>query len=328
MHRSFLLVIAIALTAPLVAQRYTPGRTPWGDPDLQGDYTNSNEYATPLERPERFAGKRLQDFTPDELEIIRAGAEQEAIAGLAPGPRGPDGWWLENLDLKKRRQPWLVVDPPDGRVPPLSANGRRRAQAAGRVKSSFLGGPFDGPQDFGLLERCISRGVPGSMIPVMYGNNYQIFQTPGYVVITYEIIHEARVIPLAPSTRSGSPRAESRGDGRPNLGAAIRAYMGYARGRFEGNTLVVETTNFNAATAYRGADPRTLRIVERFTKVSPNAIDWTATIEDPETWERPWTIAMPLTHDPQPVMAFECHEHNYGLVNILKAARAADARQP
>ena len=102
--------------------------------------------------------------------------------------------------------------------------------------------------------------------------------------------------------------------------------MGDARGRWEGSTLVVETTNFNAASAYRGADPRTLRVVERFTKVSPGAIDWTATIEDPETWERPWTIAMPLTHDPRPVMPFECHEGNYGLVNILKAARAADAR--
>jgi hypothetical protein len=149
------------------------------------------------------------------------------------------------------------------------------------------------------------------MIPVMYGNNYQIFQTPGFVVITYEIIHEARVIPL---------------DGRPHVGAGVRSYMGDARGHWDGNTLVVETTNFNALAAYRGADPRTLRVTERFTKVSPGALDWTATIEDPETWERPWTIAMPLTHDPRPVMPFECHEGNYGLVNILKAARAADAR--
>src|SRR6185436_14502280 len=134
MKRLFLFVVAIALTAPAVAQKYTPGRTPWGDPDLQGDYTNSNEYATPLERPERFAGKRLQDLTAVELEAIRAGAEQEAIDGLAPGPRGPDHWWLANLDLKKRRQPWLVVDPSDGRIPPLTANGRRRAQSAGRPK--------------------------------------------------------------------------------------------------------------------------------------------------------------------------------------------------
>jgi len=306
-----LLAVAVALTAPALAQKYTPGRMPWGDPDLQGDYTNSNEYATPLERPARFAGKRIEDLTAEEVAAFRRDAEKEAIEGLAPGPRGPDEWWLQILDLKKRRQPWLIVDPPDGHVPPLTANGRRRAQAAGRAKSSFLGGPFNGPEDLGLLERCISRGVPGSMIPVMYGNNYQIFQTPGFVVITYEIIHESRVIPV---------------DGRPHVRAGVRSYMGDARGHWEGSTLVVESTNFNALGAYRGADPRTLRIVERFTKVSPDAIDWTATIEDPETWERPWTIAMPLTHDPRPVMPFECHEGNYGLVNILKAARAADAR--
>jgi hypothetical protein len=306
-----LIALACAAGIDLGAQRYTPGRTPWGDPDLQGDYTNSNEYATPLERPERFAGKRIEDLTAEEVAAFRRDAEKDAIEGLAPGPRGPDYWWLQILDLNKRRQPWLIVDPPDGRVPALTANGRRRAQAAGRPKSSFLGGPFNGPEDLNPLERCISRGVPASMIPVMYGNNYQIFQTPGYVVITYEIIHETRVIPL---------------DGRPHVGAGVRSHMGDARGRWDGSTLVVETTNFTALSAYRGADPQTLRIVERFTKVSSDAIDWTATITDPATWERPWTIAMPLTHDPNPVMPFECHEGNYGLVNILKGARAADAR--
>ena len=196
MRRFFFSSLAVSRSPRRPARSsYTPGRTPWGDPDLQGDYTNSNEYATPLERPDRFAGKRLEDFTPAELAAIRRDAEKEAIDGLAPGPRGPDYWWLENLDLKQRRQPWLVVDPPDGKIPPLTADGRQRAQAAGRPKSSFLGGPFNGPEDLGLLERCISRGVPGSMVPVMYGNNYQIRQAPGFVVITYEIIHEARVIP-------------------------------------------------------------------------------------------------------------------------------------
>ena len=188
-----------------------------------------------------FAGKRLEDFSQDELAAIRAGAEQEAIDGLAPGPRGPDDWWLQNLDLKKRRQPWLIVDPPDGRVPPLTANGRRRAQAAGRVKSSFLGGPFNSPADFGLLERCISRGVPGSMIPVMYGNNYQIFQTPGYVVITYEIIHEARVIPL---------------DGRPHVGASHPLVHGRRARPLGGRHAGGRNHQLHAPRAYRNADPR------------------------------------------------------------------------
>jgi hypothetical protein len=289
------------------AKRWTPARTPWGDPDLQGTFTNSNEYATPLERPARFEGRTLENITDRELASIREGAEQDAINGLAPGPRGPDYWWLENLNLSKRAQAWSVVDPPDGRIPALTA--AARARGAGPQRTSFMGGPFNGPSDLGMLERCISRGVPGSMIPVMYGNNYQIVQTPGFVVITYEIIHEARIIPL---------------DGRPHLGRGVRAHMGDPRGHWEGNTLVVETTNFTAVSAYRGANPDTLRVMERFTRVAPDTIAWSATLDDPDTWTRPWTIAMPLTLDTQPLFPFECHEHNYGMANILRAARAAE----
>jgi hypothetical protein len=246
----------------------------------------------------------------DELGKIRSTAQQQMIAALPGGRvRGPDDWWLQNLDLSQRSQPWLVIDPPDGRIPPLTGEGQKRAQAA-RVRSSFAapGGPFDGPDDLGLLERCISRGIPGSMIPVMYGNHYRIAQLPGLAVITYEIVHETRIIPL---------------DGRPHVSQAIRSYMGDPRGRWEGNTLVVETTNFNSASAYRGANPESLRVVERFTRVAPDVISWTATIEDPVTWTRPWTIAMPLKADPD-VLPFECHEHNYGLVNILSASRAQE----
>jgi len=293
------------------ATPWTPARTPWGDPDLQGTFANSNEYATPLERPAQFAGRRLEDITAAELAKLRQAAEQQAIAGLAPGPRGPDYWWLENLNLAKRSRPWAVVDPPDGRIPPLTPEGQKRR--AGPARTSFLGGPFNGPEDLGLLERCITRSVPGSMIPVMYGNNYQIVQTPGYVVITYEIIHEARVIPL---------------DGRPHVGPSIRQHMGDARGHWEGDTLVVETTNFTSAAAYRGANAATFKVIERFSRVAPDTIAWTATMEDPATWTKPWTIAMPLTLDTQPLLPFECHEGNYGLVNILKAARAAERAKP
>jgi hypothetical protein len=286
-------------------------RTPWGDPDLQGVFTNSNEYMTPLERPDAFAGRRLEDVSADELVRVRASAEAEMIAALPGGRvRGPDDWWLQNLDVSKRNQVWLIVDPPDGRVPALTAEGQKRA--AERVRSSFVGGPFNGPEDLNYLERCISRSVPGSMIPVMYGNNYRIVQTPGYVAITYEIVHETRVIPL---------------DGRPPIGAAISQHMGDSRGRFEGNTLVVETTNFKTGSAYRGANGPTLRVTERFTPVAPDRINWTATVEDPRTWTRPWTIALPLTSDPDPILPFDCHEHNYGLVNILRAARAAENAQ-
>ena len=294
------------------ASAYTPPRTPWGDPDLQGVYTNSNEYATPLERPKEFAGRRLEDLTAEEVARVRQQATRQAIAGLANGEvRGPDEWWLQNLDLAKRNHPWLIVDPPDGQVPPLTPEAKARLQGV-RPRSSFIGGPFNGPEDLGMLERCISRSIPGSMIPVMYGNNYQIFQAPGYIVITYEIVHEARVIPL---------------DGRQHVGSGVRAHMGDARGRWDGTSLVVETTNFTSASAYRNANAETFRVIERFTRVAPDRIEWTATLDDPKTWTRPWTIAMPMTADPNAILPFECHEHNYGLRNILSAARAEDQKR-
>jgi hypothetical protein len=287
---------------------WTAPRTPWGDPDLQGVFTNTNEYMTPLERPDTFAGKRLEDISPDELARMRASAEREMVAALPGGRvRGPDDWWLQNLDVSKRNQVWLIVDPPDGRVPALTPEGRTRAGQ--RVRSSFVGGPFDGPEDLNLLERCISRSIPGSMIPVMYGNNYQIVQAPGYVAITYEIVHETRIIPL---------------DRRPRLGDAISQHMGEPRGHWEGDTLVVVTTNFKAASAYRTSNGPTLRVTERFRRVAPDRIEWTATMEDPQTWTRPWTIALPLTSDSDPVLPFDCHEHNYGLINILRGARSAE----
>ena len=301
---------ALAAAISGVAQAaYKPPRTSWGDPDLQGVYANDNQYATPLERPDEFAGKTLADITPEQFAEIRKNATEKMIAALAPGPRGPDQWWLENLDLTKRNQPWLIIDPADGKIPALTAEAKTRVGA--RVRSSFVGGPFDGPEDFNPLERCISRGLPGSMIPVMYGNVYQIAQSPGYVVITYEIVHEARVIPL---------------DGHGHVGAAIHEHMGDARGHWEGDTLVVETTNFTTLTVYRNANPARLKITERFTRVAPDRIAWTATMDDPTTWAAPWTIAMPLTLDPQPAMAFECHEGNYGVRNILSAARAAEQK--
>jgi hypothetical protein len=297
-----LFVSFVAVTA---AQSWRVPRTPWGDPDLQGTFVNDNEYATPLERPDEFKGRSRDEITDAEF---KGRAYDQAVRGLLGGDvRGPDDWWLQNLDLAKRSQPWLIVDPPDGKLPALTPEGRKRA--SGRVRSSFVGGPFDGPQDFNPLERCITRGVPGSMIPVMYGNSYQIVQAPGFVIITYEIVHEARVIPL---------------DGRPHLSAAIRQHMGDARGHWEGDTLIVETTNFTTLGSYRNSNPAALKITERFRRVAQDRINWTATIDDPSTWVRPWTIALPLTLEQQQSLPFECHEHNYGLMNILKAARAAE----
>jgi hypothetical protein len=288
--------------------RWKTPRTPWGDPDLRGVYSNGDEYTTPLERPDRFAGRRLEDIKGEELADVRRGQLAQVIEALPGGRvRGPDGWWVQNIHSGKGGQAWMVIDPPDGKIPALTPEAI--ARRAGPARSSFLGGPFAGPVDLGLLDRCISRSVPGSMIPVMYGNIYEFVQAPGYVMITYEIIHEARIIPL---------------DGRPHLGPNIRQHMGDARGHFEGDTLVVETTNFTAAAAYRGANPARLKVIERFTRVASDTIQWTATLEDPTTWTRPWTLGLPLTADSQGVMAFECHEGNYGMRNILSGARAED----
>ena len=289
------------------AKRWSPARTPWGDPDLQGVYANDNEYATPLERPREFDGKTLAEVTADEMARVRASALQQMVTALPGGRvRGPDEWWIQNLDLSKRSQPWLIVDPPDGHIPPLTADAQKRPPFA---RGSFVGGPFNSPADFSLLDRCITRSVPGAMIPVMYSNVYDIVQAPGLVAITYEIAHEARVIPL---------------DGRARVGPAFRQYMGDSRGHWEGNTLVVEATNFTAAAAYRGSNPARLLVIERFTPVAPDTIAWTATLDDPTTWTRPWTIGMPLRRARSPSLPFDCHEGNYGLRNILSAARAEE----
>jgi hypothetical protein len=302
---------AAAPASAAATASWTLSRTPWGDPDLQGIYTNNDENGIPFERPDEFEGRRLEDVTPAELARLREERESRRVEvapllGVLPGSNPVH--WFEHFGAANSRA-WLVVDPPDGRIPPLTAEAQRRPRGQGG--SSFGNGPFDSPRDLSLYDRCISRGVPGSMMPAIYGNAYQIVQAPGYVSIMYEMIHEARVIPL---------------DGRPTLPAAIRGYMGDARGRWEGNTLVVETTNFREGSAYRGASADRMRLIERFTPISADKMEWSVTVDDPTTWTRQWTFAMHLTRGGQEVQPFEyaCHEGNHGLRNILSAARAEE----
>ena len=209
----------------------------------------------------------------------------------------------------KGGQAWLVIDPPDGKIPPRTPEAQRRIaeRAAARKKSGR--GPADSYEDRSLYDRCITRGMPGSMMPAIYGNQYQIVQSPGYVAILYEMIHETRVIPL---------------DGRPAIGTAIDQDMGDARGRWEGDTLVVETRNFKERSVYNNANPEALTLTERFTRTSPDKVRWSVTVNDPTTWTKPWTFSMPLTVDDKPFPTYECHEGNYGLKNILSAARAEE----
>jgi hypothetical protein len=292
-----------------VSSAQTPPRTPWGDPDLQGTYTNTYEQGTPLERPEQFAGRRLEDVTGAELARIRQDIQKRTISNFEGPIHAPDHWWQDNLNLDRGSQAWLIVDPSDGKVPPLTAEAERRAAARAAARKTSGRGPADSWLDRSLYDRCLTRGVPGSMMPAIYGNGSEIVQGPGFVVIRNEMIHEARVIPL---------------DGRPHVGPGIPQDMGDARGHWEGDTLVVETTNFKERSAFRNANPATLRVVERFARINARQVRWTVTVEDPSTWTRPWTFSMPLTADDQPVPSYECHEGNYGLRNILSAARAEE----
>jgi hypothetical protein len=295
-----------------VPKNWKPSRTAWGDPDLTGVYSNSDEAGIPFERPAQFEGRRLEDITDAELNQLRQARRDQTVERAVSASDDPEGhpqlFWWETLNATNSRA-WLVLDPPDGRIPPETPEARQRAAARAEARRRLGHGPADGPEDRSLYDRCISRGLPGSMMPAIYGSSYEIVQGQGSVVIIYEMIHETRVIPL---------------DGRSHVGKGIRTYMGDARGRWDGNTLVVETTNFKDQTAYRGANGGTLRLVERFKPVGPRSVEWSVTAEDASTWTRPWTFAMNLTKKDASQRPFEyaCHEGNYGLRNILSGARA------
>ncbi len=300
-------MVAAQTPAPKVpAGAYAPALTPWGDPDIAGIYTNNDESLIPFERPTKFEGRRIQDITEAELEQLRddrSDERNEADRNRAEF-RSPIHWFENHFPNNSR--PWLVTDPPDGHVPAMTAEGRQRAAA--RAAALKGRGPADSPADRSLWDRCITRGIPGSMMPGVYGNNYEIVQGPGYVSILYEMVHEARTIAL---------------DGSPHPGQNVRMYMGHAAGHWEGHALVVETTNLTDKTAYRGSSEH-LTLTERFTPVAKDTVEWSITFDDPHTWVRPWTFAMNLTKKDESQRPYEyaCHEGNYGMEGILKAARA------
>jgi hypothetical protein len=336
--------VFLAATGPVIGQTKAGPRTPWGDPDLQGTYTNTYENGTPFERPDEFAGRKLDDVTGDELKAIKRAQQQRTIAAFLGPEHAPDNWWQDNLSLERGSQAWFIIDPEDGKIPPMTPEARQRIAARAEARKRSGRGPADSYEDRSLYDRCITRGLPGSMLPAIYGNQYQIVQAPGFIAITYEMIHETRVVPLDPSTLrepqgrpeqgrgatgEGPPQAESRGGSRSLMTSEIEQDMGVARGHWEGDTLVIETTNFKERSAYRNANAATLKLTERFQRVAPDKVRWTVTVDDPKTWTRPWTFSLPLTADANPLPLYECHEGNYGLKNILSAARAEErARKP
>jgi hypothetical protein len=314
----------VSIPVALAGQEWTTPRTAWGDPDLQGIWPSANIAGTPFERPVEF-GERAE-LTDEEFaaradefnanfervsETVQEGARVETAEGDTGG--GPSHWgegWLRSPS----RMTSLIVDPPDGRFPPVTEQGRLRADNSWR--SSFGDGPWNAPEDLGPYDRCISRGLLGSMFPSAYNNGNQILQAPGLVAIRNEMVHETRIIPL---------------DGRPHLSKSINGYMGDSRGHWDGDTLVVETTNFNGRFGARGNGNNmpmsgTLQVVERFTRVGADTLEYEVTVNDPGTWTRPWTVKYPMQRDMEYVMfEYACHEGNYGLKNILSGARS-DAR--
>jgi len=289
-------------------------RTSAGQPDLEGVWNFA--MLTPLERPREFAGREfLTDAEVADLE--RRAAERED--GRPPDdPRTEPSvhpvWWLDyGKHVASTRRTSLIVDPPDGQVPALTPDARRR-QAA-RAEARKTRGPADGPEDRNLFERCITRGLPVSMMPGPYNNHVQIVQTQEHVLLVTEMIHDARVVPLQ--------RVKPVPDARPMTTSALRTWLGDSIGHWEGDTLVVETTHFDERSSFRGSGPN-LRLTERFSRVSDNTIDYRVILNDPESWVGPWTMAYPLTRTDAQMYEYACHEGNYGLENILRGARATE----
>jgi hypothetical protein len=322
-HRALIaaaMIVSVVPAGTAAAQSYVPPRTPWGDPDLQGIWPSTDMVGVPFERPAELAGRvevSDKEFAERaEQARKRAAADSEEFVSTAARTgdgTGPPGHWLEWG--KPSRQASLVVSPADGRLPPMTPEGQSRTASLKNTYVMFSG--FNDHNDLGPYDRCLTRGVLGSTFPVIYNNGNQIFQMPGYVVIQYEMIHETRVIPL---------------DGRPHGSSRIRSYMGDARGHWDGNTLVVHTTNFNGKTGAQAngnllMTSDALELTERFTRMGPDTIQYEVTVTDPKTWTRPWGVAFPLRRDPKyQIFEYACHEGNHAMSNILSAARAEEGR--
>jgi hypothetical protein len=293
-------------------------KTPWGDPDLQGTWTSDDCIGTPLNRPANL-GDRLyyteQELGQRESQLARQQQNdlQEFVASDARVGTGPPGHWGERA-RRPCKQTSLVIDPPNGRIPDLIPEARTRRVPEGAGNNNPKA---DSWEDFSYYIRCITRGVTGSIFPVIYGNGQQIVQAPGYVTILQEMVHEARVIPV---------------DGRPHTGSNMRSYMGDPRGHWEGNTLVVETTNFlgnrtGVAGGNGGGTPTSdvLKLTERFTRIGPSEIKYEVTIDDPKTYTTSFKVGFPLTQEPgYQNFEYACHEGNYAMFDSLSGARAQE----
>jgi hypothetical protein len=311
----FAIVLALALSAfgqikpdKTPAKTWTAPRAPDGQPDLQGVWTNAT--ITPLERPADLGDKAF--FTEQEA----ADYEKRTFAQITGDRRdgGPEAdvgrsynefWRDRGTKVVGNRRTALITDPPDGKIPALTPAAQQK-QAEQRAYQRLH--PADGPEDRSLWERCLSRGLP--IVPGPYNNDFQILQSAGTVVIFHEMVHEARVIPL---------------DGRAHLPRDVGQWMGDGRGHWEGDTLVVDTTNFSEKSNFRGASTG-LHLVERFTRTGPDSIRYEFRVEDPPTFTKPWAAEMPMTKTDSPIFEYACHEGNYAMLGLLGGARADEKK--
>ena len=316
-YRVLAFVAAAAVLVPAVAvgqspagdevepAPYEPPRTPWGAPDMQGIWTLNDAHGIPFERADEDAGKTL--LTEDEALARRERATLRGIWGY-------DREWRDTalgfVRTAPSRQVAVIIDPPDGKLPPMTPAARERVPVM-LAERRAVELAAENPEDLGSWERCATRGLPALMVPNGYNNGVQIVQGPGYVAVTKEMIHETRIIPT---------------DGRGHLGEDLTLWLGDSVGRWEGDTLVVEVTNFNGkADSFRGASAN-MRLTERFTRVGEDTIEYEFTVDDPTVWTRPWTGMLPMKRDDSQyeLVEYACHEGNYGMFNMLSGARAKE----
>jgi hypothetical protein len=310
-HRILVSLLVGALVAPILV--VAQGKAPLPKPDLQGIWTNAT--VTPLERPQQFADRpfltKAEAAEFEKQAVYDANGDRRDGTAEADVGRAYNEFWRDRGKVVSTLRSSLIVDPPDGKVPPLLPEAQKRNAdlAADRRK---LGSPVDGPENRSLQERCLLTPQAGPpMLPANYNSNYQIVQTPNYVAIVVEMIHDARIIPL---------------DGSPHPPKNVRLLMGDPRGHWEGNTLVVETTNFSDKTNFRGASEN-LRVIERFTRTDTNTLLYQFTIDDPTSWTKPWSGEIPMKKAAGPLFEYACHEGNYGMAGVLAGARAEERKK-
>ena len=304
------LAVAVAATTGLAGQQYETPRTAWGDPDLQGVWNNNT--VVPLQRPDQVAER---ETLSDEEVAARRQASSDALFSEREGDTGfyNEFWFEYGVDSNRTS---LITHPADGKLPALTASAEQRAKELMAIRMRSTQAP-DHYLEMSAYDRCISRGMPGAMMPGFYNHNYHIMQTENYVALVVEMIHDARIIPL---------------DGRDHAPSGIQQWLGDSRGRWEGDTLVVETTNFTEKLDERGlyiptvfASGENQRLIERFTRVSEDMIDYRFTVEDPTVYTGEWSAAIPFNRFDGVLFEYACHEGNYAMPNMLAGARATEA---